>query len=153
VLSSDPPTEGQTLELLRRIEDGEAEAWTELYRRYHDELLAVRPDRPEPAFALAWIHAGARRGECEECDALYAEHPELYDPDRAERYALQSLRHGRGRNAGRVAALVSVAKKIGRSRAITALMKAIKAEAYERGDDERAARLDRVLFRLARLPE
>jgi len=35
------PTEGQTLELLGRIQDGDAEAWTDLYRRYHDELLFV----------------------------------------------------------------------------------------------------------------
>jgi len=121
-------------------------------REQYLKLLALQPNRPEPAFALAWIHAGARRGECEACDALYARHPELYDPDSAERYALQSLQNGRGRNADRVEALVSVAKKIGRSSAIAARLKSLKAEAYERGDNERAARLDRALFRLARLP-
>jgi RNA polymerase sigma-70 factor (ECF subfamily) len=38
-----PPGETRTIELLGRIHDGEDEAWSELYRLYHDELLfAVR---------------------------------------------------------------------------------------------------------------
>lgn len=38
-----PPDEGGTLELIGRIQEGEREAWNELYNRYHDQLLfAVR---------------------------------------------------------------------------------------------------------------
>lgn len=37
------PIEEATLELVRRLKSGEEEAWVELYRRYHDDLLfAVR---------------------------------------------------------------------------------------------------------------
>lgn len=35
------PDDGHTLELLARIHDGDREAWNELYRIYHDELLFV----------------------------------------------------------------------------------------------------------------
>lgn len=39
----EPPAESRTIELLARIRDGEEEAWEELYRLYHDELLfAIR---------------------------------------------------------------------------------------------------------------
>lgn len=34
-----PPDEGETLDLLGRIRGGEGEAWNDLYRRYHDQLL------------------------------------------------------------------------------------------------------------------
>ena len=38
-----PPDERQTLEVLRRIRNGENEAWDELYQRFRDELLfAIR---------------------------------------------------------------------------------------------------------------
>jgi hypothetical protein len=35
------PDVGQTVELLTRIRDEDDDAWTELYRKYHDELLFV----------------------------------------------------------------------------------------------------------------
>ena len=40
-MSRFPPSPGETrtLELLGRIHDGNDEAWNELYRLYHDELL------------------------------------------------------------------------------------------------------------------
>jgi RNA polymerase sigma-70 factor, ECF subfamily len=34
-----PPSEGRTIELVQRLHDSDPEAWTELYRLYHDELL------------------------------------------------------------------------------------------------------------------
>jgi RNA polymerase sigma-70 factor (ECF subfamily) len=34
-----PPSEGRTLELIERIRGNDPQAWTELYRVYHDELL------------------------------------------------------------------------------------------------------------------
>lgn len=41
--SASPATERITFELLERIRDGDTDAWNDLYRRYHDELLfAVR---------------------------------------------------------------------------------------------------------------
>ena len=36
-----PPDERQSLDLVRRIQAGEDEAWHELYERYHDQLLLV----------------------------------------------------------------------------------------------------------------
>ena len=51
------PDATETLALVARIRDGDRGAWTELYRRYHDDLLfAVR------------VHLGTRLRECLESE-------------------------------------------------------------------------------------
>ncbi|MBI5362657.1 MAG: tetratricopeptide repeat protein, partial [Planctomycetes bacterium] len=41
--------------------------------------------------SLAWFFAGSNRAQCERCRAYYAEHPEHFDPHKAEEHALRAL--------------------------------------------------------------
>ncbi len=120
-------------------------------RDEYEKLLKIRPGEPNTAMILGFFYAGARRGECVKCDALYEKHPEFDDPDKAEHYGLMALRSGKGRNEGRIDTLVRIARQIGRTKAFMDLIGKLKEQAYRRKKYDRAARLDKVMWRLERV--
>lgn len=80
------------------------------------------PEDPRPWFCLANLYSGASRGECGQCDAVYAAHPELLDFDRAEAALLRTLELDRGRQEWIMRSTLDIAMRLERRDRVIALV-------------------------------
>lgn len=117
--------------------------------REYEKTLELDPGRTMPAVLLAFLYAGARLSEgCEDCEALYRDHPSMLDPGRAEDYALRALRSCAGRYEQAVDVVVHVATLTERTEQILGLLEELRREAHESDDEPRFGLLSRAIYRL-----
>ncbi|MEM7204556.1 MAG: protein kinase [Planctomycetota bacterium] len=82
-------------------------------------VLARDPEDLQALLSLANLHSGSDRENCAKCAAMFEAHPELYDPELVEEYALAALAADRGRHRF-AEALAGYAKRAGRTERLLA---------------------------------
>ena len=117
--------------------------------REYQRVLELRPNDPTALMSLSFFYSGARRWEgCQECIEFFEANPRFQDLEKAAEYALRALRYGRGRLQERLDVLVQVAKRTSSHAAFARQLARLRDDAYDDGDEARAARLSKALWEL-----
>jgi tetratricopeptide (TPR) repeat protein len=124
----------QLMETLLGRHPDHGEAWYQLGYAYdidheassaRDAYLragALTPEDPRIWLCLANIYAGASRGECKHCDAVYAAQPELYDLGEAESALLRALETDRGHREWIMRSALDISMRLERRDRVIALV-------------------------------
>ncbi len=64
----------------------------------YQKILELNPRNERTLTNLAWIHCGAMKNECRECEEYYEQNPKALDLVKSEDYLLRALRESAGGN-------------------------------------------------------
>lgn len=112
---------------------------------WYEKTLTLDPDNRSALSCLMHLRSGANRDTCGRCRAAFAEHPDLYDPVRAEELGLRLLEVSRGRSLGLAMFVVDVGNRIGR---LEAFERKLEEQHAHADSDEARAQIDKVLRKL-----
>lgn len=117
-------------------------------RDAYRSTIALEPKHARAISALAWLHAGSGREDCDKCRAVFAREPALFNPDRAEELLLRAIRVTQGSSSAILQSSIATAKRLGRRERLRALLEKIQRKPGL--SDRRLARVTRALQTLAR---